>query len=125
MQFNAIILQVSKDFIHAFNQRDFDNLSHFLTLHFYIQSDNIQKIYPNKVDNKIVGIEEAIEYWKELVVLNPTFKFDESFQVISNKGKNISVLFCVLYTSAFLYMALAYFGLRVSAWSKEETACPP
>ncbi|HMT34458.1 MAG TPA: hypothetical protein PKC41_01290, partial [Chitinophagaceae bacterium] len=76
-------------FIHAFNQRDFDNLSHFLTLHFYIQSDNIQKIYPNKVDNKIVGIEEAIEYWKELVVLNPTFKFDESFQVISNKGKNI------------------------------------
>ncbi|MBK6330812.1 MAG: hypothetical protein IPL09_13095 [Bacteroidetes bacterium] len=89
MQFNAIILQVSKDFIHAFNQRDFDNLSHFLTLHFYIQSDNIQKIYPNKVDNKIVGIEEAIEYWKELVVLNPTFKFDESFQVISNKGKNI------------------------------------
>ena len=89
MQFNAIILQVSKDFIHAFNQRGFDNLSHFLTLHFYIQSDNIQKIYPNKVDNKIVGIEEAIEYWKELVVLNPTFKFDESFQVISNKGKNI------------------------------------
>jgi hypothetical protein len=89
MQFITIIEELSRDFINAFNNRDFTKLESHLSIHFFIVSDNIQRINPAYPDNRISGASEVIQYWRQLVTLFPEFKFDPSEHEIENQGKNI------------------------------------
>ncbi len=114
MQFITIIEKLSKDFIVSFNERDFVKVESLLASNFVIESDNIQKIYPNYPGNLIKGASEAITYWKKLVELVPDFRVDPTDHQIENHGKNI------LYSGHLLNGKPYYARFTISEYGKFE-----
>lgn len=89
-QFQQIILRVTQSFIETFNKRDFEQLKHFLASNFFVESENIRKIFPDNIDGRLEGVPAVIAYWTLLAENFPDLRFDPDIDDITNDGKNIA-----------------------------------
>jgi hypothetical protein len=86
MRFEEIVKHISEEFTQARNDWDMEPLMHFLHTNVSLQSPNVSEVYPENKSNTILGRDNVINYWNQLVEMKGTFKVTQlSIVKIDNK----------------------------------------
>jgi hypothetical protein len=76
MTFNQIYLDISRRFLRAYNDADFNTYASYLSDFIVYESPRIQLLQPNNFQNKIEGKERLIDYVKLAHISEPPIFFD-------------------------------------------------
>ena len=88
MNFQLLIEQIVNDFMDAWNHRDMDKVSLFLSANVCARSPYISRIYPENSDNLLRSKELVMQYYRKL---NAEHFFPMKLLVLTKQDKTLNV----------------------------------
>gem|GEM_PF-5100438 len=71
MTFEKILHEIISGLINTWNQNDMDSFSDYLTESVKVSSEHVKKVYPENLDDSIIGKNVVIDYWSKLTQILP------------------------------------------------------